>query len=193
LILGGGGKGGKKGHGHHRADLAASGDVHPKLTAFSPQSPGDPLSVDEPHGEVWGPIMETETPMSRSARRRQREKEMRFRSIFDAAETLFENQGYQQTSIEQISDRAELSVGTVYFYFRKKEEILTTLMDDIAFTMRQVLGEAVRYSDGSIEELRNAGEAFFSSFAPATRKKSPSFSANPSARAWRSNGCAKSC
>ncbi len=108
--------------------------------------------------------MEIETPMSRSARRRQREKEMRFRSILDAAEILFAQQGYQQTSIEQIGERAELSVGTVYFYFKKKEEILTTLMADIAFAMRQVLGEAVRRSDGSIEGLRNAGEAFFQQF-----------------------------
>jgi len=108
--------------------------------------------------------MEAEKPLSRSMLRRQREKEMRCRSILDAAESLFALRGYQQTSMEQIADLAELSVGTVYFYFKKKEEILITLMADIAFALRQLLGEAVRRSDGSIQGLRNAGEAFFSQF-----------------------------
>ena len=104
------------------------------------------------------------SPMSRSARRRQREREMRYRTILEAAESLFATQGYQQTSIEQIADGAEVSVGTVYFYFKKKEDILINLMEDIGFQMRKLLGAEFRRAEASPEGLRNAGLAFFRSF-----------------------------
>ncbi|MBI9087117.1 MAG: TetR/AcrR family transcriptional regulator [Desulfobacterales bacterium] len=101
---------------------------------------------------------------SRSAMRRQREKEMRYRTILEAAESLFARQGYQQTSIEQVADSAEVSVGTVYFYFKKKEEILINLMEDIGFQLRKLLGTEFRRAEASPEGLKNAGLAFFNSF-----------------------------
>ena len=101
---------------------------------------------------------------SRSAMRRQREKERRYRTILEAAEFLFARQGYQQTSIEQVADSAEVSVGTVYFYFKKKEEILINLMEDIGFQLRKLLGTEFRRAEASPEGLKNAGLAFFNSF-----------------------------
>lgn len=108
--------------------------------------------------------MDPAKTMSRSALRRQREREMRYRSLLEAAESLFASQGYQQTSIEQIADRAEVSVGTVYFYFKKKEEILIHLMEDIGFELRKLLGAEFRRAEASPKGLENAGLAFFRSF-----------------------------
>ena len=108
--------------------------------------------------------MDPSKTMSRSAMRRQREKEMRYRTILEAAETLFARQGYQQTSIEQVADLAEVSVGTVYFYFKKKEEILINLMEDIGFHLRKLLGTEFRRAEASPEGLKNAGLAYFKSF-----------------------------
>ena len=108
--------------------------------------------------------MDPSKTMSRSAMRRQREKEMRYRTILEAAESLFARQGYQQTSIEQIADKAEVSVGTVYFYFKKKEEILINLMEDIGFQLRKLLGAEFRRAETSPDGLKNAGLAFFKSF-----------------------------
>jgi len=108
--------------------------------------------------------MDPSKTMSRSAMRRRREKEMRYRTILEAAESLFARQGYQQTSIEQIADKAEVSVGTVYFYFKKKEEILINLMEDIGFQLRKLLGTEFRRADASPDGLKNAGLSFFQSF-----------------------------
>ncbi len=52
---------------------------------------------------------------SRSALRRLREKEQKYNTILKAAETLFAQKGYHQTSIEEIADLAEVSTGAVYF------------------------------------------------------------------------------
>ena len=47
--------------------------------------------------------------------------------IFDAAATLFSRHGYHAVSMRQIANRVDLTVGSLYYYFKSKEEILTTI------------------------------------------------------------------
>ncbi|MBU1697778.1 MAG: TetR/AcrR family transcriptional regulator, partial [Proteobacteria bacterium] len=61
---------------------------------------------------------------TRSALRRQREKELRRSTILTAAEKLFAQKGYRKTRIEDIADIAEISVGSVYGHFKNKEDLL---------------------------------------------------------------------
>jgi AcrR family transcriptional regulator len=58
---------------------------------------------------------------------RQKQKDRRRRDILDAAARLLEAQGYEETSIEEIAERAEVGVGTVYNYFHSKAELLMAL------------------------------------------------------------------
>jgi AcrR family transcriptional regulator len=53
---------------------------------------------------------------------RQRKKEKARLAIQAAALTLFEAQGYDNTTVEQIADVAEVSPSTVYRYFTTKDE-----------------------------------------------------------------------
>lgn len=108
----------------------------------------------------------TTEPMSKSALRRQREREQRYQTILKAAETLFGREGYHKASMEQIADLAEVSVGTVYFYFKNKEDLLIHLIAEIGFKLRNMLGEEFRKSDFSMEGFRRAGEIFFEDFCP---------------------------
>lgn len=108
--------------------------------------------------------MSKKEKLTRSQLRRIREKEQRFQTILKAAEKLFARGGYHQTSMEQIADLAEVSVGTVYFYFKNKEDLLINLMEDVGFHLREFLGSAFRKADASIEGIRNAGLAFFNDF-----------------------------
>lgn len=102
--------------------------------------------------------------LSKSAQRRQRERENRYQTIFKAAERLFAKQGYHKTSMEQIADRAEVSVGTVYFYFKNKEDLLVRLIDEIGYQLRNLLGMEFSKSDGSMEGISSAGIVFFDQF-----------------------------
>jgi len=101
---------------------------------------------------------------SRSALRRQREKEQRYDTILRSAEALFAEKGYHQTSMEDIGDLAEVSAGTVYSYFKNKEDLLITLLKEGGFYFRKMIGEAFRKADASIDGLRNAGTFFFHVF-----------------------------
>lgn len=96
-----------------------------------------------------------------TAQRRKREKEQRYQTILQAAERLFCENGYSNTKIQDIARAAEVAVGTVYFYFRSKEDLLLQLLDSTAFNVRNILGQAFRSGKSPVERFENAGRALF--------------------------------
>jgi len=62
--------------------------------------------------------------------RREREREERRRQILVAARTLLSKKGLGGTSIQQIAKRAELGVGTIYFYYASKEDLFAALQQE---------------------------------------------------------------
>jgi len=101
---------------------------------------------------------------TRSELRRQREREQRFVTILAAAENLFAGKGYHRTSMEEIADQAEVSVGPVYFYFKNKEDLILQMLEKIGFQLRNLLGREFKNADGSIEGFKRAGILFFEEF-----------------------------
>lgn len=65
---------------------------------------------------------------------RQREKDyIRNRKLFmDAAEALFAANGFSQTTVEEIANRAGFSKGSIYNYFDNKEAILIAIIEEKA-------------------------------------------------------------
>lgn len=59
--------------------------------------------------------------------RKKREKERRAQQIIVAAGRVFSRKGFNQAVINDIAREAELSIGTIYFYFKNKEELYVTL------------------------------------------------------------------
>ncbi len=108
---------------------------------------------------------------SRHKQRREREKENRTRSILDAAEILFAEQGFLKTSVEQIADAAELSVGTVYFYFKNKEALLAALFNESLLLLRTILSEKFKTAQTPLEGMELAGMAFFNEFCAQYTQK----------------------
>lgn len=59
----------------------------------------------------------------RLEQRRRKEKEQRKKSILKAARKQFLNRGFNDVTVEGIAGEARISKGTVYLYFKSKEEI----------------------------------------------------------------------
>ena len=59
--------------------------------------------------------------------RKEREKSERRNQIQQAAKELFIQKGFWATTMEDIARKAELSPGTIYLYFRNKEELYASL------------------------------------------------------------------
>ncbi|WP_108460637.1 TetR/AcrR family transcriptional regulator [Devosia naphthalenivorans] len=55
---------------------------------------------------------------------RERHKTRRAAEVLDAADTLFRDQGYEETKIEDIAELASVASATVYNYFKNKPNLL---------------------------------------------------------------------
>ncbi len=79
--------------------------------------------------------------------RKERERLAHRREILEAAERVFARDGYHGSTVEQIAQEAEFAVGTLYNFFKGKEElyeeVLASLIEDaLALFGRQVACEA---------------------------------------------------
>lgn len=82
------------------------------------------------------------------AERRERERAMRQRLIQDAATELFMNKGFFSVKMEDIAEKAELSIATIYLYFKSKDELYGSLN---AISLQYLHDEIKKvYSDGSL-------------------------------------------
>ncbi|MDI6874469.1 TetR/AcrR family transcriptional regulator [Candidatus Solincola sp.] len=59
--------------------------------------------------------------------RRESKKLKHRQAILRAAEELFSSKGYRETTVQEIAERAGLAKGTLYLYFRSKEELYLTV------------------------------------------------------------------
>jgi AcrR family transcriptional regulator len=63
-----------------------------------------------------------------SQERREKERENRRSAILKAARKLFFDRGFKSVTVDNIAAKAEVSKGSVYLYFKSKEEIYTQIL-----------------------------------------------------------------
>ena len=61
-----------------------------------------------------------------------------------AARKIFAERGYHEASIAEITQAADVGVGTFYLHFRDKDEAFNTLLDEGFRTLRESVSAAVR-------------------------------------------------
>lgn len=64
------------------------------------------------------------------AERKEREKQEMRRRILDAAKKLYIEEGFEKVQIRNIAEAIEYSPGTIYLYFKNKDEILHALHNE---------------------------------------------------------------
>jgi AcrR family transcriptional regulator len=94
-----------------------------------------------------------------TAERRLREREDRRRSIMSATACLLMRSGYEALNTNAIAEEADVAVGTVYLYFRNKEEILLHILKEGAERIRSLVAEAARGPD-PVEAVGAIGRAY---------------------------------
>jgi AcrR family transcriptional regulator len=62
--------------------------------------------------------------------RRERKKEATRRSIFEAAVSLFRDKGFEATTVDEITEKADVGRGTFFNYFPRKESVLAYLSEE---------------------------------------------------------------
>lgn len=93
--------------------------------------------------------------------RKQREKEMRRRQIMEAAKKVFSAKGFNRATMEEIAGEAELSPGTLYLYFKNKEELHTSLSIDILQYITSLMQKIINRKDLSpVEKMEKLKETY---------------------------------
>lgn len=96
--------------------------------------------------------------------RREREKLAQRQGILDAALDLFSRKGYGNVSMQEIAEKSEFAIGTLYKFFKNKEDLYRALVREKAVQFHDGIMEAIAASDDEVEKLRNfvkaKGEVF---------------------------------
>lgn len=89
----------------------------------------------------------------------QDKKDEKRRQILNCAAKVFAQKGYHETSVKDIVDEAQISVGSFYFYFKNKEHIFETLYDESVI----ILGEAIQevIDDKSLNNIEKVCKSIF--------------------------------
>ena len=87
--------------------------------------------------------------------RHEREKLAQREEMLATARVLFSKRGYRNVSMQEIAQEAEFAVGTLYKFFKSKEELYKALLQDGAAKFHDVLMKAIDGPEKEIDKLRN--------------------------------------
>jgi len=81
-------------------------------------------------------------------------KEARREQIVKAAEKIFGEKGFHETTISEIAKGAGLSEPTIYEYFSSKEDILFTIPVETACKLGELIDFHLKMAKGTVNKLR---------------------------------------
>jgi len=76
--------------------------------------------------------------------------------ILDVAGKVFGKKGYWKTDIETIASMTKLGKGTIYLYFKNKEELFLAVIDRVLDTLSSKMKEEVSSEKNIIEKIKKA-------------------------------------
>ena len=91
--------------------------------------------------------------------RRERDKQEMRRQVLDAAMALFVAEGVEKVSVRRIADKIGYSPGTIYLYFKDKDDIFYHLHEEGFSRLIEVQKDTMAEADPA-QRLRRMGEAY---------------------------------
>lgn len=102
------------------------------------------------------PVSTTSPPATRTERRKARTAG----AILDAAERLFLGRGYTATTMEDLSEAADVAVGSIYAHFGGKEGVYAGLVDRALELDKRYSEEGFAAGDSPLARLVGMGEGY---------------------------------
>ena len=87
--------------------------------------------------------------------RREREKLRQRQEVLASALDLFSQRGYHNVSMQEIAEKAEFAIGTLYKFFQSKEDLYRTIILERCDDFEEAFGHAMAQSDDEAEKLRH--------------------------------------
>jgi TetR/AcrR family transcriptional regulator len=87
--------------------------------------------------------------------RREREKLRQRQEMLATGLDLFSQKGYHNVSMHEVAEKAEFAIGTLYKFFKNKEELYKALVLEQCDKFEDALIQSIETPDDEIEKLRN--------------------------------------
>ena len=84
-----------------------------------------------------------------------KEPEVRRKEIIEISRLLFEEKGFENTSVENIINAANIAKGTFYYYFKTKKDVLDEVVKDISEDFYVLLHNIVKSQSRSVVDKIN--------------------------------------
>jgi AcrR family transcriptional regulator len=93
--------------------------------------------------------------------RKEREKERRRGEIIDAAEKVFFSKDVESATMDDVAVEAELSKGTLYLYFKNKNELLHAIVARAMEVLLELFKKVIAQEGRGLDKVRGLGRAYF--------------------------------
>ena len=91
--------------------------------------------------------------------RKEREKQQRREEIVLAAEKVFFSRGFEKSTMDDIAEAAELSKGTIYLYFKSKEDLHIAVARKAIVMLNSITDSVKKAGGNALEKLIHMGRA----------------------------------
>ena len=96
--------------------------------------------------------------------RRERKREATRNQIIEAAKALFDERRYDDVTIDEITNRADVAKGTFYLHFRTKDDVAAEVYNEVVRPAVDAVNQAITAESSA----RDLIESFFQAFATPT-------------------------
>ena len=86
--------------------------------------------------------------------RKEREYQTHRKEILSAAEGVFAEKGFFSSTMSEIAERAEFGTGTLYKYFKSKDDLYFTLIDEKTDAINHLAKAELTRGASSVERIR---------------------------------------
>ena len=101
------------------------------------------------------------------AERKEREKAQKREFLIDVAEEIFFEKGYEAATMDQIAAKAEYSKGTLYLYFKNKEELYIAISTRSVDLFQKIVNDEMQKSVTGAEKLAAIKNSYLRFFLEA--------------------------
>lgn len=91
-----------------------------------------------------------------------KQKKPKYKQIIDAAVIVIAENGYHQAQVSKIAKQAGVADGTIYLYFKNKEDILVSLFQEKMGVFIENIEDEIRSSETAAEKLYTLIKTHFS-------------------------------
>ncbi|MDX2127512.1 MAG: TetR/AcrR family transcriptional regulator [Chloroherpetonaceae bacterium] len=93
--------------------------------------------------------------------RKEKEKAERRKEILNAAREVFFRLGFEHTSMEKVAETATLAKGTLYLYFKSKDELYISLVEEGTQLLNEMMKSAIDSEVDVLDKLKATARAYF--------------------------------